>query len=222
MSVSVLVPFRSDGAHRLRSWEFLRGKWESVFPDWELVVGTCPDGPWIKALAVGDALSRATGDTLVIADADCWSDGIEETVGMLSEAAWAVPHMRVHRLTESATQAVVSGLQIEGNEFDEEPYVGAVGGGMVAIPRSLYEQAPFDPRFEGWGQEDMSAALAWSLFGGEAKRGLEPLWHLWHPPMPRINRAVGTHGGRALYDRYREAGFSHSRMTAIIREFKDQ
>jgi hypothetical protein len=221
MTVSVLVPFRSDGAHRQRSWEFLRAKWREEFPSWEVIEGHCPDdGPWVKALAVEDALARATCDTLIIADADCWSDGIEDTVDALSSAAWAVPHMRVHRLTESATEAVLAGRAIEGDEFAEEPYVGAVGGGMVAIPRTLYEEAPLDPRFAGWGQEDMSAALAWSILGGEAKRGYEPLWHLWHPAPQRLNRYIGTHEGRDLYNRYREAGYSATKMKAIIREFK--
>ena len=77
--VSVLVPWR-ETPDRAPLWAYLRAKWTSTFPNWEIIEGSCPDGPWRKGLAVADALTRARGDVLVVADADVWTDGVAEAV----------------------------------------------------------------------------------------------------------------------------------------------
>lgn len=220
-SVSVLVPFRSDdGGPRDANWTFLRGQWEMHFPWWQVVEGHCPDGPWIKALAVRDALVRAGGDILCIADADVWTDGVEDAVAALSMHRWAVPHTRVHRLSREASSDVLAGLPIEEDNLEEPVYTGVLAGGMTVIRRSLYEEAPLDPRFVGWGQEDWSAALAWRTLGGKPWRGLDDMWHLWHPPMPRKNRAVGSDESAALYRRYMNASYNPTKMRQILKEFQ--
>lgn len=221
MTVSVLVPYRPDGGQRERVWEeFLRGKWGEHFPEWEVVTGTCPDGPWVKSLAVADALSRASGDLLVLSDADVWTDGIEEAVWQLRDHQWAIPHTMVHRLSRFATDDVMAGLPIDEDDLDEPKHLGQLAGGMTAIRRKLYEEAPIDPRFRGWGQEDWAAALAWRALGGAPWRGHDPLWHFWHPPMPRKNRSVGSDESMRLYTRYLNATYNQVAMRRIIGEFK--
>lgn len=32
MKVSVLVPYRSDGGHRQKTWEWLAARWAGLFP----------------------------------------------------------------------------------------------------------------------------------------------------------------------------------------------
>jgi hypothetical protein len=221
MTVSVIVPFRPDGGHRSRNWTHLRAAWKREHPDWELIEGHCPDGgPWVKALAVQDGLSRASGDVLVLADADVWCDGLREAVDAVGHARWAHPHLMVHRLTEAATDAVLRGEPIDAEDTEQRPYEGVLAGGLTVIQRSLYEEAPLDPRFRGWGQEDVSVALAWLVFGGKPWRGFDPLWHFWHPAPPRKNRSVGTDDGMALYRRYTTASHQPAKMREIISEFK--
>lgn len=219
MTVSVLVPFRDDGTSRTVVWAWLRSWWAATYPDWQVVTGTCPDGPWCKADAVADALTRADGSTLVVADADVLCDAIGAAVDQVAGPGphrWAVPHRRVNRLSTAATYAVLSGAGLppppttrprQGgagwSTFNGESYTGTVGGGLVVVARDLYQLVPLDRRFQGWGQEDAAWGRALSVVAGRPWRGGEPLWHLWHPPQKRMTRAVGSPEGLALYRRYR-------------------
>lgn len=208
LTVSVLVPWRPDGADRDRAWSYVQCWWAEQHPDWQVVTGACPDGPWRKATAVADALARADGDLLVVADADVICAGIGEAAAQVQAGAgWAIPHRKVHRLTATATEAVYTGAQpadVLGG-LARKPYLGVEGGGLVMLPRTAYMEAPLDPRFETWGQDDESWAVALRSLVGPPWRGTADLWHLWHEPAERLNRHVGNKDGWALHIRYQLA-----------------
>lgn len=197
-SVSVVVPWRADSGHRDAAWQYLRPRWEATG---EVVEGTRPDGPWVKALAVRDALTRASGDLLVIADADVYCDPRPALAAVDAGSAWAVPHLQVHRLTPEATAAVLAGGPL-GGAVEQRPYRGMIGGGVVVLPRVMYEACPLDTRFAGWGQEDQAWGIALTALHGPPWRGTADLWHLWHPPQERISRSTGSMVGRYLLDQY--------------------
>lgn len=234
-SVSVLVPYRGDqSGHRDAAWRFVRGWWGSSFPGWQLLQGACPVGPWVKASAVSDALAQCDGQVLVIADADVICPDVGWAVAAVDAGApWAIPHRRVVRLTPTATYDVMGGAPLpEPSQTVRalrpiqrplavrvaESYVGIAGGGLVVLTRELYERVPLDPRFHGWGQEDLAWAHALNVTAGQPRRGDGPLWHLWHPPAPRMSRSIGTPTGLALHRRYKHAT-SPSAIAAIIAEF---
>lgn len=218
MKVSVIVPYRPDGGPRDDNWEFLRSKWERLAPNWEVVTGCCETLEWVKAEAVADALTRARGDIIVMADADVWCEGIFRAVREVKNGVpWAIPHLTVHRLTERATRAVRNSDPID-LEFEEHPYEGVVGGGMFVMNREAYEQAPLDRRFRGWGQEDSAAGLAWTTLYGLPWRGIDPLWHLWHPPMKRDSRVIGSPESLGLWQEYRRANNNRRAMKQLVAE----
>lgn len=217
--VSVLVPARLD-AQRRQLWDFLRPRWEKL--GYEVVEGTCR-GQWRKAVAVADALSRARGSVLVVADADVWCDGVPEAVAAVQAgAAWAIPHYRVLRLTKPATKDVLSAgvwpTRRTSTTYAQRPYPGRPGGGMVVLTKASYGRAPIDPRFVGWGQEDESWALALGTVLGPSWRGTADLWHLWHEPAVRQSRAVGSAASLALHRRYVRAMRNKPRMTELMVE----
>lgn len=218
MAVAVVVPWRPTDEHREEAWRWLGHQWETVYPGWEVVEGTCPVGPWVKAHAVANALTRTTAELIVLADADVWTEGVAAAVDVVgSDGGWAIPHWRVHRLDQTSTRTVLDGGWFhEDLACERRPYVGYAGGGITVIERGLLEQAPLDPRFVGWGQEDQAVAAAWVTLGGKPWRGREPLWHLWHPPQPdrpaRVPRATG------LLLRYQEVNGNPARMSELIRE----
>lgn len=221
-STTVVVPWRPS-PERERLWAFLRLRWEAA--GYEVVEGSCPDdGPWCKAAAVADGISRATADLLVVADADVWCDGVPAAVAAVAagEARWAIPHHLVKRLTASATDEVLASgaWPTVRNAFTyaDRPYIGHPGGGIVVLTRAAWDAAPIDPRFLGWGQEDNSWALALRILCGREWRGVEDLWHLWHAPQPRMNRTTGSSAGAALYRRYWGARNSVRNMTALVDE----
>lgn len=212
-SVAVLVPWAGACPHRRAAWHHVRNWYQKHHSDWQVTMGFSRPGPqWCKAEAVADALRDTSADILVIADADCIPPGIGAAVGQVREGApWAMPHYKVHRLSEGATQLVLDGIEPEElatnrKVYAQHPYIGYPGGGVTAIHRDVYESVPLDPRYRGWGQEDESWAMALQLLHGEPWRPESvPLWHLWHPPQQRLTRVTGSHASRELLGQYRRA-----------------
>src|SRR5690606_7497024 len=188
------------GRERVFAW--VRRRWREHFPSWQLITGRAPDGPWRKGLAVQDGLARATGSTIVVADADVWSDGIEAAVDEVAagRARWAMPHALVRRLTEEATEQGLRGGPLDGATV--ETHRGMPGGGRVGLARAVATGVPMDPGFEGWGQEDEAWAVALETLAGPMWRGTTDLVHLWHPPADRLNRRIGSPESQARLRRY--------------------
>ncbi|MFJ4009461.1 hypothetical protein [Streptomyces sp. NPDC090026] len=219
MTVAVVVPWRPDSPHRQATWAWVRARWAAVHPDWQVVTGACPEGPWSKGAAVADALRQTDADLVVVADADVWCDGVQAAVDAVraGPARWAIPHTLVRRLTTEATVAVLAGGPLGGPTA--EIHRGVAGGGLVTMGRDLAERVPMDPLFTGWGQEDEAWALALDTLVGPPWRGREDLWHLWHPPAPRQSRAVGSAESMARYRRYQTASGQQAQMTRLLAEF---
>lgn len=223
MSVDVLVPWAPGCPHREAALAYISQQWKTLAPEYPVILGRAPAEPWCKANAVADALSRSTAEVLVISDADVWTDGAWAAIQRVQEGApWAIPHGDVHRLTESVTSLVIScnAPPWQGLATAERPYKGFEGGGIVVLRRNVYEAAPLDHRFRGWGQEDESWALALRTLHGEPWRGDAPLFHLWHPPQSRESRRYGSAAGRALYESYQAANGRPDAMRALLREPK--
>jgi len=211
-SVAVLIPWAGSCPHREAARQHVRAWYAANFPEWKIHWGESGEGPaWCKAQAVAFALCETNAKILVVADADCIAPGLGEAVRQVSEGApWAVPHRLVHRFSQGATARILAGEDPSGWPreralYDQMPYPGYEGGGIVVLRRDVYEQLPLDPRFMGWGQEDEAWATALSRVHGKPwRRTNEPLWHLWHPPQKRMSRSTGSHAGRALLAHYRK------------------
>lgn len=224
-AVSVIVPWRpSNQQSRIQSWAWLRPRWEAT--GWQIIEGTCPgDGPWRKAIAVADGIRRADADILVIADADVWTDGVAEAVDLIAagRAPWATPQHLVRRLSREATAEVLATGHWPAVRTDktyaERPYPVHPGGGMTVVTRDGYREAPMDPMFEGWGQEDDAWAIALRLLLGPEHRGTADLWHLWHEIPARKSRTVGSQENADRYGRYVKAAKSRSLIEQLIAEF---
>jgi len=212
--VSIIVPRAGDCPHRERAWQWVRSQYE----DFEVVEGWGDADRWVKAEAVADALDRATGDILVLHDADVWSDHLHEAIATVESGKhqWGSPHWTVRRLTEQGTMLFLDGER-ESAEIEEDHHA-VLGGGIVVVRREAYEQAPFDPRFVGWGQEDKALAAALRSLCGAPFVDRQPLWHLWHPPQPRMSRRDGSEAGVALWRRYIAARAWPERMRELIEE----
>lgn len=198
MSVSVLVPRAGACPYRQRAWEHVR----SLYEGFEVVEGWGDANHWVKADAVAEALSRATGDILVIADSDVWTDHLHEVIEAVQSGKyeWGSPHRHVWRLTEQGTAQFIAG---EREDCDtEEIHEAWLGGGIVVVTRDAYERAPFDPRFVGWGGEDKAWSSALWTMAGRPFLLKRPLWHLWHPPQPRPSRYDMNDANEDLLRRY--------------------
>lgn len=222
MTVSVIVPVAHDGAERDAAWRWLRPTYPA---DWEVV--QCCDtskGAWSKGRAVAAGAAQATGDTFVIADCDLLIDQrvLQRAVELVAERApWVMPHGVVYRLGKKSTVALL--------KYDTHPlpartvgrrHNGPVGGGFVVCSRAGYDTVRgIDPRFTGWGGEDISFGRALDTLVGSHLRLWAPTWHLWHVPMvrPQDGRRASPENER-LAGRYLDAVGDRTAMRAIVEE----
>lgn len=216
-TVAVVVPWRPGCPHREAAWSWVRSRYESEHPGWPVIEGTPPAGPWVKALAVEDALARTDADLLVIADADVWVDGLAEAVDLLAEHPTVVPHKMVMRLDQPSTESLIAGRPFQPS-YDQRPYIGRAGGGVFAIRREVWDRVPMDPRFAGWGGEDDSWVIAIRQLVAIPHRLTADLTHLWHPPQERLTRSVGSEASALLNRRYLKARHDRAAMQTIVDE----
>ena len=228
--VSVIVPFRPDGAERDLAFDWVRRRYEALHPDWEFLIGKCPDAHrWKKGVAIAEALLRAKGATLVIADADVFIEpqALSEAVDLVQrrEAEWVVPHRLVKRLNSPSTDLVLDSDPSNGTEGPRKlrraPYEGYAGGGVVVITRSDYEASGGIPTaFAGWGAEDECLAIILDTLLGPHTRLDYDLWHLYHSPVRRM-AGVSYKQNRALLQLYAERVADPDAMWELIRHIDE-
>lgn len=210
--VAVIVPWRGGCPHRAQALTRVTDHLVATHPRWPVILGEVdPGAPWVKAQAVAAALESTDAELLVVHDADVWTDGLAAAVDALTDAAWAIPHGFLYRLAEGQLEPTT-----DKQHLAQAPYRGHAGGGIVVINRSTYERCSLDARFVGFGQEDDAWALALTTLVGPAWRGDAPLWHLWHPPQPRMTRARGNRDGWKLYQQYRRCRGKPEAMAELV------
>jgi hypothetical protein len=204
MAVSVLIPFRPTDVHRQRALDWVLGQFERQYPRFQVIVQESERGPWSKGELVERALRRATGDVIVVADGDVWTAGLERAVQLVADGDfhWALPQLWVYRLTEAATARVYGGAGLSINAETVRVHKAVRGGGCVVLDRPTIERIPMDPRFVGWGGEDIAWGKALSVLAGDCWRARSPLYHLWHPPALREDEIAGSAENAALLKRY--------------------
>lgn len=221
--VSVLIPFESQDGHRQHNLQWVCDWYSRVLPKAEIVVGSCvPDGPWSKGAALRDAYKDAKHDILVIADADCYVDidALRVSIEAVASGAakWASPHARVIRIDQRNSKRILNGdlapMRAPRNNVKRAP----MGGGIVVLSREAWEMVNgIDPRFFGWGGEDISFGWALETLCGRRQHGDATLWHLWHEPAHGPDRR-GTAESEALAGRYRRARGDVQEMLALTTE----
>lgn len=215
------MSWRPGCPHREAALDWVMRRWLDT--GWKVTLsGSENSGPWVRAHDVTPAVEASTADVVVVADADCWTDGIFDAVTHVQNgAAWAVPHLMLCRLSEQSTTNVLAGAHPEDQEdFLERPYKGYEAGTLFVIRRDVYLDCPLDPRFVGWGQEDQALSLALRTLHEKPWRGTLPLWHLFHPPQPRRSRGIGNAENLDLYKRYRIASRQPEKLRALVDEGK--
>lgn len=240
MPTSLIVPLAQDqDPIREANWAWLRSRWEATLPaSWAIVEGRAPAEPWVKANATQDAAQAALAGTWIVLDADVLLDPavLVETARIVDagEAEWVHPHRVIYRLAAGPTRSLVDHppdlphdqlpLPTTRNALDRNIYQGSTGGGIVTCSSDAYHRTGgFDPRFVGWGGEDVSFGRALRTLCGEPACLEAPLWHLWHPPQPRpanphrVQRKASVESDR-LSGRYVAATGRPDKMRELIAE----
>lgn len=161
--------------------------------------------PFSKTSAVNDAFSKSHGDVIVILDADAYlgSSIISECADRIRLArdrgvkVWFVPYTHIYRLTKAASHVIINSDPLEPVMYSDPPPPALVEevdiqgpsntnsyGAMIQVmPREAFKcVGGMDPRFRGWGGEDVSFMTAiTTLWACPPKFTDNGIFHLWHP-----------------------------------------
>jgi hypothetical protein len=185
VSVSVLMPFRDDG-NRLEVKNWVEAWWRKVLPNAEFVFGEDDGEPYSKATAVNDAFMKSSGDILVVVDADTVIEKPAIDVA-IAEATTRnqliIPWSRSIRLNEDDTRVI-----LEQGIDAPLPWRGDAGpssrtaGMLYVISRKGFQAVNgMDPRFRGWGWEDVMFNYSCMTMLGSVKYLQGRAFALYHP-----------------------------------------
>ena len=228
-SVSVVIPFRSDGPERNALYRWCLARWDALHPEAEIITTHDDriDGPFCRSRAVNRGAEMASGDVLVIADADIAVRHGQVAAGLErldAGATWVLPYRRMVHLTGSWTLAVLAAspwfdlpdrVHAEAVRFQSTASVC----GMVMIRRDDYRAiGGNDERFMSWGHEDVAFAMKADTLLGDVHRTDGDVVHLYHDL--RADRKTDTHAraNRDLGRQYERAAGDPEAMTALVRQ----
>lgn len=223
MSVAVVVPYRESDTSRRLAWDWLRRRYAELHPSWPVVVAEPTGAEWRKGEAVANGLAATDADVVVVADADSFVPQavlVASVDAVGSGAPWVVPHATVWRLGPHYT-----GMLLRQAPCDRPPTtylprrsqtIAPVGGGVVVAPRQALLDAPLDPRFEGWGGEDIAWGWALDTLVGRHELIGGELFHLHHASAPTRRKALWE--TEVLAGRYADANGDGDAMRALVRE----
>ena len=227
-SISVLVPFRDDG-HRGPAMEWIVARWRHYWPEAEVIIRP-DDGcdPFSKSQALQSCVREATGDVLILLDADTWCDvpTIRRAVEIAATGRLVQPASKAHRLGQEVTDELLASdpacewpmirpLQVEQT-------VRPVGF-LHVLSREVWDTVNgYDPRFRGWGGEDNVFLYAVETLVGPVVRLNGAIYSLWHPRPRMDGRRVWTGQTQRNSDmilRYAKARGNEPRMRELVGEW---
>ena len=249
-NISLLVPFRDDNAvGRGANWRWLKQFWEAELPAAQIVVGVDDGLPFSKTCAVNNAFQNSdpANDIVVILDADCYiepsviltcTDAIREA-RRWNEPLWFIPYRWLYRLTDTSTARLIGSDPADAVRFPTPPIGTDVGstlgaaighrfGALIQImPREAFiEIGGCDPRFRGWGGEDITTLRVLDTLYGIHETKKNEVLTLWHTAIGDVflrkwagQPDIGANN--LLSVRYRKTRRDPGRMRDIVREWLD-
>lgn len=200
--ISLVVPYRAKkGSLRARNWEWLEQYWKYELPEAEVIVSDSGGRVFSKTVAVNKGILKSRGNIIVILDADCYISGaaILEAADRIEYALsrgqrrWYMPYDDLYRLNEETTEKVLASypwrsypIASPPDPSEVEDTAGSMDGKRYGaliqiIPREAFDiVGGMDPRFRGWGGEDVAHARALDTLYGKHKITRNQVTHLWH------------------------------------------
>lgn len=232
-SVSLIVPFRHDNwGYREQNWWSCWRWWNTYGPKGiEICVSDDGDNePFNRSRARNKAIEKATGDILIIADADTLvrSDGLIYALGQVAEgkAPWAIPYRWYYNLSREYTDKLNQNEAIgrpspNDEKFGYEHKILSWAGILVVPKAAALSIGGYDERFEGWGFEDNAFRLKLDYEWGPHRRTNGNAYHYWHPIAEKDKfTKENTEKNRLLYVNEYERKYNHTdeRLRPIPKE----
>ncbi len=226
MSVSVIVPFRSDDGIRKEIWDWVGSRWSLVYPDFELVVADSDDEEFSRSQARNNAFNQSSGDIIIVADADSvpLTNTILGCIDVVQQdpTAWLIAHSSYMMLREESTRGLLDQLPSvslatpSSGSLVRPPFVSYAG--MLVMHREAYKiVGGYDERFVGWGLEDWAFRLAMDTLINPFSRLPGALIHLYHGPPNGDDFGVPpSHHNAALFEKFKAASGNVAAMRELV------
>lgn len=209
LKIVVLVPWRATGGYRDDVWQYVKRQWYG----WDVREGN-NDGSFERGKSINEAAS-GTWDVAFICDADMYypyREDVRKACELAYETnAYVVPHKQLAYLTERGTRSFLAGTHIFPSMIAGTTIGTWIAG--CAISRELWDRVQgFDPRFEGYGNQDIAFYTACKTLadGDRALRLDGTTVHVWHPPYE------GVRGNQDLLRLYLDAADDPDAMRSVI------
>ena len=226
MAFSVIVPWRTDNGWRQTLWDWNKARWQAFFPEAEIIEADSGQEPFSRGESRNRAVSRATNDLLVIADADTIANppAITTALELAEKGQWVIPYSedRYYNLNAETTHIVIQSFRPQATF--PEPMPGCWDhkitswAGMIVLHRNAFDAVGgYDKRFKGWGYEDNDFRLALDAIWSPHVRVDGFVAHLWHP-VGESDAFGQPHIGanRALHVQYEHSAGNPARMRKLI------
>jgi hypothetical protein len=229
MTWTVVVPFSSEDSYRCRALAHVLHALESQHLDAVWGGGVWFGDTWSKGNAVDDLVRGTYTEGIIVHDADVLVSEDALRRSMLAVEAgvpWSQPHGTVYRLSRGSTLTLYAhGLGEVRPMFQRAlahpAHPAPPAGGCVVLSRAAYEvSGGIDPRFDGFGGDDISWARALDTLVGPGVLLDAPMWHLFHPRTFRRPGNRGSPENEALAARYGDAAGDMVAMRHIVNEHR--
>ncbi len=217
MEVAVCIPFRPADDERIANLACTVRQWEAL--QWPVFLGDHEGDSFCRGLAINNAVEQAEGhDVVVVADCDFLLDNTRQAVQAVETAlagdCYVVAYSVMTVLDQQGTQDVRKGRSPNRQNVIEQ--VALIWGNCFAIPTELFWRVcGFDPRFLGWGAEDIGFLVSASTMGGAKQRITGGAYHLTHPTNEDRDHLPENN---ALASHYRSADGDREAMSLILAE----
>lgn len=195
MKVSVCIPYGKSDDRRAEIFTWVLIRWLKLHPDFEILLGNSSRDPWSRSEARNDAVSQATGDVLIIADADTFTtpSNVERAFGLLDRGVpWVIGSGNYYSLDELTSDFFLDldpGTTIDHYRdmhgelgYHWKMYNKSIAG-MLFVRREDFERSGgYDERFLDWGWEDNAFQVQMDRTVGKHVRTAGELYHLHHEP----------------------------------------
>lgn len=222
LKISALFPYKPGIRERDFIWAAVRQRYERLFPQIELCIGTDESDPFCRSHAVNEAAKQATGDILMLVDTDVvFNPGlIDRITAAIREHPWLIPFKTGKKLTREATRHLLEhGLprDLKVEKEDIEKIISSPGPFINVMTRECFETIRgLDERFKGWGREDEAMVMALDTLCGKHLRTEGSVYHLWHHRQ-KVN-PLNSEANQQLYLQYRAAKGNVPEMQKIINQ----
>lgn len=219
--ISVLMPWRESSPERRRVFEWVTARLSFLLPGHQLCLGDSGHDQFNRGASINRAFEEATGDMLLISDADTVFNyfTVETAIDLAAERSWVLPYTEYLNLDAETTQRLlgsVPDVDIDEAKVGTDHRLTDSVSGLIVLSRPAFEQVGgFDEKFRSWGYEDRAFESAANTLVGPCSRLIDCCFHLDHPTTARFEQPQ-IEFNRLRAQEYKRLEGNHQAMRQLV------